>query len=210
MQINNQMKERIKNWKEEFLSEKKKLVIALLFLFVSMILYLISGYEVSKVQSPKVPDLILNNLPSIDLSIIYVYGFLFVLIMLLIYPMIFNARKFPYLLEQFSLLVFLRSIFISLTHLSAPAGEVIKELPNFFAFLDFPNALFFSGHTAVPFLGYLIYRKEKLGKLFLIMTGVMMATVLFMHVHYSIDVFAALFIAYGSYKIGEYLFLQKS
>jgi hypothetical protein len=31
MQINKSMKERIKNWKEEFLSEKKKLVIALLF-----------------------------------------------------------------------------------------------------------------------------------------------------------------------------------
>ena len=87
-----------------------------------------------------------------------------------------------------------------------PAGALVYTAPAWFTVLDFKNALFFSGHTAVPFLGFLLFRKEKIGIFFLIATIVMALTVLFMHVHYSIDVFAALFITWGSYGIGEWLF----
>jgi len=119
----------------------------------------------------------------------------------------YKVHELHIAISQFSLLVMIRSFFVSLTHLKAPVGAIIAtEAPRLYALLDFQNALFFSGHTAIPFLGFLLFKKEKIGKFFLIATIVMALVVLFMHVHYSIDVFAALFITYGTYKVGEWLF----
>jgi hypothetical protein len=41
---------------------------------------------------------------------------------------------------------------------------------------------------------------------FLVMSLVLATTALLMHVHYSIDVFSAFFITYGTYHLGEWLF----
>jgi membrane-associated phospholipid phosphatase len=104
------------------------------------------------------------------------------------------------------LLVLIRSFFISLTHLGIPADAILPSGPHLWSMIIFKNDLFFSGHTALPFLGFLIFRKEKIRAFFLVMTVILAATVLLMHVHYSIDVFAAFFIAYGSYKFGNIIF----
>ncbi len=72
--------------------------------------------------------------------------------------------------------------------------------------MDFKNDLFFSGHTAVPFLGFLLFKNRKVKYTFLGASIIMAITVLLMHVHYSIDVFSAFFITYGTFKIGEWLF----
>jgi hypothetical protein len=93
-----------------------------------------------------------------------------------------------------------------LTHLGAPPEAILTDFPRVFNLLIFRNDLFFSAHTAVPFLGYLLFRKERIGKFFLGATIVLASTVLLMHVHYSIDVFAALFITFSTYRFGEWLF----
>jgi membrane-associated phospholipid phosphatase len=106
-------------------------------------------------------------------------------------------------------LVMVRSFFITLTHLKIPADAIIVEFPKIYDFVAFNNDLFFSGHTAIAFLGFLLFIKQKTLRIFFLISTVVMAiTVLFMHVHYSIDVFASLFITYGSYKIGEMFFKE--
>ena len=70
----------------------------------------------------------------------------------------------------------------------------------------FRNDLFFSGHTAFPFLAFLIFRDSWIRWVFLAGSLVQGTTVLLMHVHYSIDVVAAFFIAYGSYSICRKIF----
>jgi membrane-associated phospholipid phosphatase len=52
----------------------------------------------------------------------------------------------------------------------------------------------------MAFMAFLVFRKETIGKFFLILTAIFSVTVLLMHVHYSIDVFSAFFITYGVYK----------
>lgn len=65
--------------------------------------------------------------------------------------------------------------------------------------------LFFSGHTATIFLLYLVTKRKQLRNLFLVFTIAVGIALLLQHVHYSIDVLAAPFFAYGSFRI-TYLF----
>jgi hypothetical protein len=197
---------KIKEWKDEIVRHKFLLLISVIFLIIANLLNFLAGEYTETISTVAVTDLILDHIPAINLNFLFVYGFTFILIVFLFYPLFFEVKKLHVAISQFSLLVMIRSFFVSLTHLSIPAGAVITQAPKLYALLDFQNALFFSGHTAVPFLGFLLFRKRKIGIFFLIATVVMALTVLFMHVHYSIDVFAAIFITYGSYKIGQWLF----
>lgn len=198
---------RLKEWKDEILEHKWLILLSIIFLIVASILNLIAGRYVDKINGVAATDLILDHLPVIDFDFIFVYGFILIIAALILYPLFFKVKELHVAISQFSLLVIIRSFFTSLTHLTVPTGAVLViEAPKFFDFLNFQNALFFSGHTAVPFLGFLLFRKDKISWFFLGATLVMAMVVLFMHVHYSIDVFAALFITYGSYKIGSWLF----
>ncbi len=63
--------------------------------------------------------------------------------------------------------------------------------------------LFFSGHTSTMFLLFLSVDKKSLKYTFLLCTILVGFTVLLQHVHYSIDIFAAPFFAYGSFVIAK-------
>lgn len=196
-----------KKWRRDLSSHKKQIFLFLFLLLVAITLNVVAGNYVDKVRSNSVSDIILDHIPPIDLSFIFIYGYLIVIAIIFLYPLFFKTKQFSRVVSQFSLLVLIRSFFISLTHLGMPADKILGNWPRFYDFMVFRNDLFFSGHTAVTFLGYLLFRKDKFfGKFFLIATIVMAATALLVHAHYSIDVFAALFIAYGSYKIGELVF----
>jgi len=196
----------IGEWKAELKRHRYLILVSILFLIVALLLNNAAGDYTNRAEVSSVPDFILDHLPAVDLSFLFIWGYAFVIAAIFFYPLLFRVRMFHIAISQFSLLVLIRSFFVSLTHLALPANAIFIETPKIFNFLVFPNALFFSGHTAIPFLGFLLFRKEKIGILFLIFTFVMAATVLLMHVHYSIDVFAAFFITYGSYKLGEWFF----
>ncbi len=61
--------------------------------------------------------------------------------------------------------------------------------------------LFFSGHTATLFLLFLVIDKKPFKQIFLIFTIVIGFSVILQHVHYFIDVLAAPFFTFGSYRI---------
>ncbi len=195
-------------WKKDFRKNKNLIFLSLIFLAIAVTLTYIASSYADKVGSASVTDIILDHIPVVNLMLAYILGSIIVTFVLFFYPSIFKVKELYVVICQFSLLYIIRSFFISLTHLTKPVDSLILQTPAFgkFFMLAFQNDLFFSGHTAEAFLGFLLFRKTKVGIFFLIATIGMMATVLLMHVHYSIDVFAALFIAYGSYKIGEWLF----
>jgi membrane-associated phospholipid phosphatase len=125
----------------------------------------------------------------------------------LVYLVLFIPEKLPYGLMLFALVGFSRAFFISFTNLAPPSDIIFLKRPELvdatFRYLFMKSDLFFSGHVANAFMAFLLLKDFKVKWLILFGTVLMGVTVLLMHIHYSIDVFAAFFITYGLYKIGE-------
>lgn len=200
------MGRRKEEWKREYQNNKPLIILSFTLLIIALIINYLAGNYTSKAQVSSVQDIILDHISPINLSFIFVWGYFLVIFMLFFYPSMYKIKEVHIVISQFSLLVLIRSFFISLTHLAIPADSIIPKIPWIWHLLVFHNDLFFSAHTAIPFLGFLIFRKEKISSFFLIMTIILASTVLLMHIHYSIDVFAAYFITYGSYKLGNLIF----
>ena len=60
--------------------------------------------------------------------------------------------------------------------------------------------LFFSGHTSLPFLLFLVARDRGFRIAFLLLTLATGTCVIVQHVHYTIDVVVAPFVAYGCFR----------
>lgn len=200
------IKNKFNSWMRSIWKVKHRLIIALILIFLAGMLNYKSGIYSDKFSSDASSDFILDFLPVIDVSFIYVYLFLIVMAILYIYSILKYPEKCPYFLSMIALLIILRSGFIALTHLQTPEGRIYPYFPFPFDTLVFSNDLFFSGHTALPFLGFLIYKNSKIKWLFLISSFIIAGSTLLMHQHYSIDVFAAFFITYGFYKIANKFF----
>ena len=188
-------------WKKDIMKYKYKILLALVFLAISVVALNVSSHYVDSLNSVSVSDLILDAIPVINLSFIFVWGIFLVILVYLLYPLFYNPKRFHYALGMLSLFVLVRSAFIILTHLKAPANAVPVVGQGIFHFMSYSNDLFFSGHAGLPFLGFLVFQESKI-KYFMLAASIILAiTVLFMHVHYSIDVASAYFITYGIFII---------
>jgi len=204
------METKLRDWGFVFKHERKKLAAALIIFAIAITLYLLAGDYVSEHAGIAVPDLILDSIGPYDLGFIFVWLYILVIALFLIHPIIINPREFPYILNMFSLFIAVRSWFILFTHLIPPHDAIIVHFPSYFNLLNFSNDMFFSGHAGLTFLGFLIYRRySKTMSYFMLASSFVLAiTVLLMHVHYSIDVFSAYFIAYGIYRFGNFIYAK--
>jgi hypothetical protein len=194
------------DWKIELLEYKYFILLSLLLLSLSEILNFYASTYVDKIPAVAVQDLILDNIPTLNLDFIFVYSYILLLSLITLYTLFFKIKELHKVTILFSLLILTRSIFITLTHLGVPNdARVIVNTSQLYSIFNFRNDLFFSGHVAMPFMAFLIFRKEIIGKIFLLISIILATTVLFMHVHYSIDVFSAFFITYGVYTFGQWL-----
>jgi hypothetical protein len=111
-----------------------------------------------------------------------------------------------------ALFIIIRAVFISLTHVGVYPTAVDPGLGFFdgvYSYLNFQLGFFFSGHTGLPFLFALIFWHERSTRLvFLAVSLIFGIAVLFGHIHYSIDVFAAPFMAYGIFGIAKRFFAK--
>ena len=151
------------------------------------------------------PDLLLGWLPHRDTSVLFIYGFTFFLLWLSYAAVRYERRRIPRILWAYAVLVIVRSFFIILTPMNVPPGQAVVAGDPLFEvfgrFLTFKHDLFFSSHTALPFLAFLLFRGPWVRLSFLAISLVLGATVLVGRFHYSIDVFAAFFITYGLHKL---------
>ena len=194
-------------WRTDISKHKLLILLSLAFFLLANAASFFASRYVDNIHAVSVPDLILDHIPTVNLEFIFVYGILLVFFVIIIHSVIFHAKNFHQIIFQFSLLILVRSFFIMLTHLSIPEGGlIIANAPGLLKSFYFNNDLFFSGHTAVPFMAFLLFRKDRIRIFFLAMTIILAITVLLMHVHYSIDVFSAFFITYGIYMFGEWIF----
>lgn len=157
-----------------------------------------------------VGDLILDNIPTVDLSYIFTFGIYLTAFFVGFYPIFFKPELVPFTAKTAGTFIIIRAFFISLTHIGAPEGYFqlpgLEDQPPFLK-LFYTNDLFFSGHTGFPFLAALLFWENKAVRWFMLaMSLTQSVTVLFMHVHYSIDVFAAYFITYTIYVLSDKIF----
>jgi hypothetical protein len=146
-------------------------------------------------------DQFLNIIPKLDTSFIHLGVYDFVKDLTFIF-LVFFVRYVPFLLFSSVLLSFLRSTFVIMTNMGSPAGQPLID-----SAYTFGGDLFFSGHTAIPFLWALVFWDNKyLRHFFFVCSFVFGAAALLGRFHYSIDVFSAPFFAYGVYKISEKIF----
>ncbi len=193
-------------WKIELSDYKYYILLSVIILLFAEVMNYYASTYVDTIQGVAVQDLILDNIPTLNLDVVFVYSFVFLLALISFYSLFFRVKEVHKVTLLFSLLVLTRSIFITLTHLGVPTdARVLVHSLGVYDFFNFRNDLFFSGHVAMPFMAFLIFRKEFIGKIFLAITVILAITVLFMHVHYSIDVFSAFFITFGVYTFGQWL-----
>ncbi len=196
-------------WKKDILDHLPQITLSLLFAATALVLSFLSGFYAERVGVASPPDLILDHVPVVDLSFLYVWLFMTVLFVFICYPLVYQPMRIHMMIGMLSLFTLIRSGFVILTHLRMPEGAIspLSYSPALYDLFSFSNYLFFSGHVGLPFLGYLVYHKNKrLRRFFLISSIVLAVTALLMHRHYSIDVLSAYFITYGIYKIGSYVF----
>jgi hypothetical protein len=156
--------------------------------------------------SNSVTDLVLSNVPVFDVDGLFVYGtFVFAVIgagIVLLHP-----KRIPFAMKAVALFWVTRSVFTSLTHLAPFDPHMTSEFGTAVSHLFFGGDLFFSAHTGMPFLGALVFWREKgIRNLFLLASAYFAIIVLLGHLHYSIDVLSAYFITYGIFHIAEWLF----
>lgn len=199
-------------WKE-LLKEKKfriSLIVGIgVLMFAFIVNYRAAAYT-STVRVLSVGDLILDYIPTMDLTYMYTFGIYVTAAVIFLYPILYKPELAPFTFKTVAAFILIRSFFISLTHLGAPANYFalpqMDDQPGLFR-LFYMNDLFFSGHTGFPFLGALLFWENKYLRWILIaMSAGQAVTVLFMHVHYSIDVFSAWFITYAIYEVSDKVF----
>jgi hypothetical protein len=192
-----------RDWRHEFIEYRYLILLSLIIVAVATFLDYYSGVYVStKTKVVAVPDLILDHIGPVDAHFFYVYGYLTICFTLFLYPFLLHIRMLHVVVSQFSFLVVLRAVFVLLTHLQTPPDGIRVHFPWIFEGISFQNDMFFSGHTAIPFLGFLLFQ-GKIRYFFLTGSICMGSVVLLMHLHYSIDVFSAFFITYCCYRAGR-------
>jgi membrane-associated phospholipid phosphatase len=178
---------------------------SLLFILSLLANHFASIY-VNKMASNYVTDILLDNLPVVDVDGILVYGallfFIFVAGCLFAEP-----RRLPFVLKSAGLFYLIRSVFIILTHLGPIPVQTPIEIGNILNKIISDNDFFFSGHAGFTFLIALIFWDEKwIRNVSLITSLIFSVSVILGHLHYSIDVFAAFFITYSIFHISQRIF----
>ena len=182
----------------------------LALLSVSLVVqFLVSGY-VTRASSGSVTDIILSNTRVYDVGGIFVWGS----VILTLFCVVIALRRpnyLPFLMKSIALFTLIRSLFVSLTHISPfPTHALIDS--TFFTNTVFTgiftgNDLFFSGHTGIPFLLALIFWENKNLRIIFLSFSIMFAIVVLLgHLHYSIDVLSAYFITFTIFHLCRAVF----
>jgi hypothetical protein len=183
--------------------------IGALFLVASLLFNHAASVYVDHSSGTYVQDIILDNLPVMNVDDILNEGVL-IYSAFMIFLVIIKPKKIPFVLKSVALFIFIRAIFTTLTHMGPAPNQTYLDPDDLLARLSAGRDFFFSGHTGMPFLLALIFWKEDkfVCIVSLVASIVFGASVLLGHLHYSIDVFAAFFITYTIYHLAQKFFAK--
>lgn len=193
------------NWKE-FLKDKNnrvELIITLLLLAAVLISLTNFLNYVEARQGVVLSDPILNLFSPIDLTWL-IFALIYISIVAAIATLLKNPKQLLFAIQLYTLMVAIRIAAMYLLPLDPPSTMIILNDPlvEFFGTgQTLTKDLFFSGHTATLFILFLVSEKKMFKSVFLISTIAVALSVILQHVHYTIDVFAAVFFTYACYNL---------
>ena len=210
------MRSLINNWKIYLQTRafRNELALTLIAFFVagSQNIHFIAEFE--KRQGTRLNDFVLNMLPPTDFSMpIFLITYSTVLVVLI--ELLFAPQKLIKGLQMFALLSFLRTISVFLVPLEPPADLIFLDDPFANVLLHQPDLkvvkdLFFSGHTATVALMFFL-AQNRFAKIYCGIALIVSPTlILWQHVHYTIDIIAAIPAAYFCYRLVNWLHTQRN
>ena len=192
-------------WKTFFQNKKSRteFIITLLLLVPLMLSFSQFILFIEQREGVVLNDPLLNTFNPINLTWL-TFSLIYLSLIMFVVSVFKDPQKLMIGLQSYGLMVIFRTIAMYLTPLDAPGTLLVLDDPfvQLFGKGDvLTKDLFFSGHTGTLFLLFLLAKNKTLKILFLISTIMVGSAVLLQHVHYSIDVFVAPFVAYCSYRI---------
>lgn len=194
-------------WQEALSDRVFRIKAVITLILLALVLFLLANFLAYNERRPgfTLNDPFLSSFNPVDftwLTFILIYlGLITALVFLTFHP----ARMLT-ALQSYTLISALRIITIYFLPLNAPV-QIIPLTDPFVEFFGGGTTLlrdlFFSGHTSTMFLFFLTAKSKKIKVVFLICTFLVASFVLLQHVHYTIDVLAAPFFAYTSYRISR-------
>lgn len=192
------------NWKDFFSNKKNRIELIVSLILLTMTLTGLANF-VNFVENRKgvvFPDPILSLFNPIDLTWI-TFGLIYLSLIFAIVTLLKNPQRFLFALQLYTSMAVVRMIAMFLLPLEPPEKMILLKDP----FVEFfgtgqtlTKDLFFSGHTATLFIMFLVSEHKTIKIIFLVTTIIVAFCVLLQHVHYTIDVFAAILFTYACYK----------
>lgn len=184
-------------------STKKELVVTFLLLVIVLIslTHFLDYVEIR--NGVTLPDPILNLFDPIDLTWL-TFALIYFSLIIGIISLINNPDRLLFTVQLYIFMVIIRIIAMYLLPLNPPDKMIMLKDPvvEFFGSgKTLTKDLFFSGHTATLLILFLVSQKKTIKFIFLIDLIIVATSVLLQHVHYTIDVFAALIFTYACYEL---------
>lgn len=152
---------------------------------------------------PMLSDLILDNLPFVNVSFVYDIFCLVPIGFLLIY--IVHRKDYdriPFILLMIGIFYLVRGVFIVLTPFGNP--PMFNGTDSIFkGFSKYELGVYPSGHTGNVFMMFLLVKDSVYKKLILTCLIIVITALFLARGHYSIDVLSGLFFAYAIRAFGE-------
>jgi hypothetical protein len=152
-------------------------------------------------------DPVLARLPAVDLSWA-IFALLYGSLITVVTSLARQPRLLLIALQAYALLAVIRIAMMYSIPLEAPPGMIMLVDPFVRVFgggENWAKDLFFSGHTSTTFLCALSVRSRAIKLACFGACACVAAMVLLQHVHYTIDVLVAPFVAYGSLRLARHL-----
>ena len=185
---------------------RQSFIVGALFLAFSLLFNHFSSAYATLRAGNSVTDLLLDNLPVVNVDFVVNEGVILFgayIIMLLLH----EPKKIPFVLKSYALFVLVRAIFVTFTHLGPIPDQSYLDPTELLQRMNIGGDYFFSGHTGAPFLLALIFWNDFRTRIVCFVASFIFATsVIIGHLHYTIDVFAAFFIAHGIYVMAKIFF----